>query len=152
MSDTDATEYPPQRGHDRLAEVISTSLTEAAVNWDLTPSRHIADSIRRALIEERLEDDDVNLLPMECGLCHGPCFATDEDTVEDDSGVHHRVCLERYHEGIRAQAMGEVVDTVTPLHLEVTSEEALAYDANDPKNPAYLEHLLDQADNSRAPQ
>lgn len=143
-------DYPKQTGRDPIAEVIADTLRHSDRAWstDSVRASDIANALRLAINDGRITEDDLNLMPAPCDLCGGDCFATDEDTIEDEAGVHHRLCMERYHSPAMTAAR-VARQQYLDGELEVTSEQAFAYDGNDPKNPRYLDSLLARADGER---
>lgn len=146
MSDT-----PESPAVDRLTALITSSTAAYDKAW-LAPDEkaaRLAEALRLAWEAHELDADDM-LMPGECSLCHQPVHPAADNVQRDEAGLHHDACLHAYHAPAMAAARSAVKRE--SARLEVTSEDALAYDANDPKNPTYLDALLDRADNSRATQ
>lgn len=83
-----------------------------------------------------------------CGLCEKPIdMDYEEESREDESGVYHEDCFLEEQAKEMAYHLG-----TWKQHRAQQEEKALyadAYEWGDPKNPAYVEWLIEQADAER---
>jgi hypothetical protein len=82
-----------------------------------------------------------------CGHC-SKTIAKEEEAHEmyaDDSGEYHQECQDTYSDKEQAYWLARY----KAEHHTTTEDETSAYEWGDPKNPAYVEWLLDNADAGR---
>ena len=83
-----------------------------------------------------------------CGLCEKDIDTTYEDEYrEDESGIYHEDCFLEEQAKEMAYHLG-----TWKQHRAEQEEKALyadAYEWGDPKNPAYMEWVIDNADAGR---
>ena len=80
-----------------------------------------------------------------CGLCEKPIDTA--EYREDESGIYHEDCFLEEQNKEMAYHLG-----TWKQHRAQQEEKALyadAYEWGDPKNPAYVEWLIEQADAER---
>jgi hypothetical protein len=85
--------------------------------------------------------------PTECDICDKDIDMSHTDGHrEDDSGIYHEECLEKYWAKEASIALAEYQQherNNPPI------DYSDAYEWGDPNNPAYIEWLIEQADAER---
>lgn len=85
---------------------------------------------------------------LKCDICNKEIVVEYEDDIRsDDSGDYHTECLDEYWRKEMAYYLG-----TWKAHRAEQEERALyadAYEWNDPKNPEYLDYVLERADDVR---
>jgi len=83
-----------------------------------------------------------------CNICQTEIdlkIADSTEWVEDEAGTYHEDCYDAYV-GRQAEYWGSLFALAKRYE---TVNESLAYEHGDPKNPEYVDWVLDQVDSQR---